>query len=168
MEDLKNKAIRLVEETVEQLNRMYGTDMKMPEIRFVDLGSDIAGTAQCSLHTVNFHPGFMKHPDFWDKTKAATIQHEVAHLFVHKFFRNAKQHHGPEFRRVMASLGANGSTYHRMGKVETKKRTRTVTRHEYGCGCEGAVHKVTTTIHNRIIAGRGRICCACKQRIYKL
>lgn len=43
-----------------------------------------------------------------------TIAHELAHHIVGALYPMAKQAHGIEFRQVMHSIGASGSTYHAM------------------------------------------------------
>lgn len=165
MEELKAQAIKRVEEAVAKLNRIYKKEMPVPTIVFADLGARVAGTANHVKHQVTFHPAFMKKSEFWDLKGAATVEHEVAHLFTHVVYPDHKQAHGPEFRRIMSVLHANGSTYHSMGRVETTKRTRTVKRFEYKCSCR--THQVSSTIHNRIQKGSPMkyICKDCKTTI---
>lgn len=39
------------------------------------------------------------------------VGHEVAHLITSILYPDAKQHHGPEFRKIMSRLGLLGKTY---------------------------------------------------------
>jgi len=48
------------------------------------------------------------------KDLETTIAHELAHHIAHCIWPQCKQWHGPEFRSVMAAIGYDGSTYHRM------------------------------------------------------
>lgn len=41
-----------------------------------------------------------------------TVAHEYAHIVTNVIFPNAKQAHGPEFKRVMNFLGVEPNTYH--------------------------------------------------------
>lgn len=154
----KDQVIAKVHQVVDQLNRMLKTSIEYPKVSFEDLGPRTAGVARIRRHEVVFHPAYMSHEHF----EKETITHEVVHLFVPKVFPNFKQHHGPEFRRLMNAMGCTGNTYHNMGRVETTKRTRVVSRFEYVCGCEGKVFQISATIHNRIKAGQKRCCPTCK------
>lgn len=164
MEDLKQKAIKRVEEVVAKLNKIYKREMTVPEIVFEDIGSRTAGTANAKKHRVTFHPEYMKKAEFWDTKGAAVIEHEVSHLFTSLVFPNHKQAHGPEFRTIMSALHANGSTRHTMGTVETTKRTRVVQTFRYICMCRNDI-QVSSIRHNRIQTGTKYYCKQCKQPI---
>jgi len=62
-----------------------------------------------------------------------TIPHECVHLIVSKIYPKAKQAHGPEFKEVMVSIGANPSTYHKMNVSVAINKPM----HHYTCACEG-------------------------------
>lgn len=67
--------------------------------------------------------------EFREQVINRTVAHEVCHLYVARYYKNAKQHHGPEFRYLMRVLGCDPSTRHSMQlsteAQESIKKTRT-------------------------------------------
>lgn len=88
-----------------------------------------------------------------------TIIHEVAHIVTFKVFPNAKQNHGPEFKRVMRMLGADNPTRCHSYDVSGLKRYNTVKRFEYVCEA-GCVHSLSVRRHNSIVNDGKRYRCA--------
>lgn len=79
-----------------------------------------------------------------------TIAHEIAHGIVLRYYPNAKQHHGKEFRMVMNRVfGMDGRATQCHTNIEMKpKRAVTKTRHLYTCKCDRDI-KLTTTQHEK-------------------
>lgn len=100
----------------------------------------------------------------FDEFMVTTIPHEVAHLLTRQFYPEAKQAHGPEFRKVCDRLGYPdaGKTYAKydITSVISKKPT---TLYVYECmhGC--MTFKLSALIHKRISTeGQIRGCGECK------
>lgn len=92
---------------------------------------------------------------------SVTIPHEVAHLLTWMLHPNAKQNHGPEFKKILSQLSSNTSTYHSMDvSVATGKP-----RFRYVCCCPSRVHFISSLIHKKMSSGQARFCGACKERI---
>lgn len=85
---------------------------------------------------------------------AETVAHEVCHHYVWHYFPNAKQHHGPEFRRLMRMLGFSGDTKHTM-RMPTDSgvsiKSRKVTRYVYVVA--GNSVNLTSQQHKKLTAG---------------
>lgn len=105
-----------------------------------------------------------RHPEEFLKR---TCPHEVAHLLQYKKNPNAKPH-GREWDFFCRLL--TGSTMPRCHTYDVTgiKRTRNVKRFQYVCNCENRTHKVSTTIHKRIEAGRIYTCKSCGSDIRRL
>ena len=95
-----------------------------------------------------------------------TVPHECSHLL--QFMRNPRSKpHGHEwdfFCRVLT-----GSTMPRCHSYDTEGlvRRRNVKRYDYACDC-GTSHKVSATVHNRIINGKNYTCIDCGSRIRQI
>ena len=91
-----------------------------------------------------------------------TCGHEIAHLLQFMKNPNSKPH-GHEWDFFCKVL--TGSTMPRCHSYDTTglKRTKTVKRYQYSCGCRN--HQISTTIHNRIMGGRKYFCKNCKELI---
>jgi len=91
-----------------------------------------------------------------------TVPHEVAHIYVGAYYKNAKQVHGPEFRHVMRQIGVDPSTHHSMKRPEGLGRS--MTKFVYTCPC----HKeffLSPRLHKGIQDGNTRYCKSCKKDI---
>jgi SprT protein len=85
-----------------------------------------------------------------------TVPHEVAHYIVHEVhdLRRVKPH-GREWRVLMAAFGADpGVTFNLDLDGIPRRRQRT---HLYRCLCRS--HAVSSTRHNRALAGKGSYRC---------
>ena len=107
----------------------------LPKVEFsvelADLKSGVAGDANFYFKRVRISKDYLK--EHTKEILDTTVPHEVCHIYVAKYFPFAKQAHGPEFRRMMAKLGCDGSTRHSMARpaAQGPRRTKTVTRHIY-------------------------------------
>ena len=125
----------------------------MPEVGFFSK-SGVAGKAWYSLHKVEFNEILaLENPDTFE----TTIGHEIAHLVTNQLYPNAKQHHGPEFKHVMETLGYDPRTYHSydVASVTTK---RVKTRYEYVCNSCGKDYQVAGPTHKKIQSIGGYKC----------
>ena len=93
-----------------------------------------------------------------------TIPHEVAHLLTKQFHPNAKQGHGPEFRKVCEEIGypEAGRTHHSYDLSSVvEKKTKTLYVYECIHGCYS--YKFSALIHKRISTeGQIRGCGECR------
>lgn len=114
--------------------------------------------------TLMFQLDFM---DAYPEDALDTIRHEVAHYiqFEYYSYRGYKiQPHGWEWQYVMRNvMGMEPKRCHSYDTSVTKVKRQV--RHEYSCKC-GLKHDVSTTIHNKILKGKGRICSRCRGRLY--
>lgn len=144
-----------VVELCELADKIFGTKL----FGNVSVGFFSKGTAAGLAYTngrVEFNEVLMeRHPEEFD----TTIIHEVAHIVTFKVFPNAKQNHGPEFKRVMRMLGADNPTRCHSYDVSGLKRYNTVKRFEYVCEA-GCVHSLTIHRHKTIESGKVRCRCA--------
>lgn len=162
MEDLKVEAIHRIEAAVNKLNRIWNRRVTMPEVAFIDGNYSVAGTANYRQHKIEINTKFLTHEKFFDYSQGGeTCEHEVAHLFTKILFPNAKQAHGPEFRRVMNSLGLTGRTRHSM-HLEDAPVKQTF---EYKCGCRTI--QLSKIRHGKIQRGAKYYCLDCKGIIQK-
>lgn len=92
-----------------------------------------------------------------------TIPHEVAHLVVNELYPKAKQNHGPEFRLVMETYGADPKTYHSYNTDSVRKPKKLFV---YTCACDGNLFKLSTRLHNSIEGSKQiRGCRTCRTQL---
>jgi len=96
-----------------------------------------------------------------------TIPHELAHLVVEILYPDAKQAHGPEFRRLMAFWGFDSSTRIKYDREAAGIEIRKQPLYVYECACETQtnIFKFSSTIHKRIEQGDHRRCRSCHERV---
>ncbi len=144
-----------VVELCELADKIFGTKL----VGNISVGFFSKGTAAgLAYHNgrVEFNEVLMgRHPEEFD----STIIHEVAHIVTFKVFPNAKQNHGPEFKRVMKMLGAENPTSYHSYDVSGLKRYNVVKRFEYVCEA-GCVHSLSVRRHNSIVNDGKRYRCA--------
>jgi predicted SprT family Zn-dependent metalloprotease len=76
----------------------------------LDVG--VAGCYWVDTETVTISVDYYYHnPDFCLNT---AIPHEMAHLYVNKYFPNATDDHGPEFCKLMTDLGLAADATHNL------------------------------------------------------
>jgi len=81
---------------------------------------------------LEFNEEYFAHPG--DLPFAEIVAHEVAHLYQYKYFPNAKQGHGVEFRSLMRKLGFAGKAKVAVtgqAAMVSKVKAKTKTRHVY-------------------------------------
>jgi len=88
---------------------------------------------------------------------AQTLPHEVAHWVVFRWRPRAAPH-GPEWRQVMAWLGAPARRCHEFDVA--RAQVRTMASHPYVCACR--IHEVGAIRHQRIQHGMTYRCRVCR------
>lgn len=130
---------RTVVEVIKNANATFKTQMPEPYIAFYTKGR-AAGKAWWVENKLEFNEVLAKENSEAFKN---TIIHEVAHLVTHRVFPNAKQAHGPEFKKVMRRLGGVANTYHTYDVSTVISRKKKV-RYEVKCTCQS--HWVTKRV----------------------
>jgi len=149
----------LVQKYTKKVQDKY-PEFKEPIVTFFNTTAK-AGVAQCSTHTVSFNTVLAAENSTEFEN---TISHEIAHLVTRMLYPNAKQHHGPEFKRVHQWLGGTGETYHTYDTSSVKK-TRNVTTYKYTCNC--TTYEISAKRHD-LIRNKGKQykCTKCSCRLY--
>lgn len=125
----------------------------MPAVSFFSKSS-VAGKAWYRDHRVEFNEILaLENTETFD----TTIAHELAHLITDQLYPQAKQHHGPEFRHVMNTLGYDARTYHTYD-VSSVATRRVKTRYLYLCSSCGSILEIAGPTHKKITAGISYIC----------
>ena len=114
----------------------------------------IAGRASLRDNVVQISEDYIR--EFEDDIINVTVPHEVCHLYVRKYFPKAKQHHGPEFRRLMRYLGLEGNTYHNMQLQSVPNNRRVKTRFIYNVYGSDERIALTKKQHEQAINGNCR------------
>lgn len=98
----------------------------------------------------------------YDAFLAETIPHEVGHILTAMFYPNAKQSHGPEFRKMCAAIGypSAGRTYNDYSVASVKEGFL------YGCQCKGKRFVFSPILHKRMFEGQRRTCNTCEQYVW--
>lgn len=122
------------------------------DIEIGKLGRGVAGTAYIKAGKIVISADYLR--EFPDRIVDVTVPHEICHLYVSKYHPKAKQHHGPEFKQIMRSIGLAGDTYHKM-KLENGpvKQRRLKTRYIYTTGITGKEVKLTSQQHQKALNG---------------
>lgn len=142
----------------------------IPEIEFKIKGTT-AGRAGLNFYngtgSVDYNVDLMK--DNFDEFMDSTVPHEVAHyccmILYGQLRRGSKNdYHGSKWKGLMRFFGADPERCHSYD-VSKVKRTRTIRRWEYACGCN-TEHQLSTVRHNKIQRGyKSYICKHCRETI---
>lgn len=161
------EVIQKVKDLVEFYNQKFCIALKNPKVEFHDdlktFGHYYIYADKISYSRIAME--YMKE-DFMD-----VVIHEVAHKVTIHLFPDAKQMHGPQFKMVARLAGGSGSTYVDQKLIPKSLTTviessgRKTRKFEYSCSCN-TKHLVSTVTHNRIQAGKKKLCCvSCRSRI---
>ncbi len=138
----------------EDVCRVYNIKNKtIPSVEFFSKSS-VAGKAFYQEHKLQFNEilALENSQEFM-----TTVAHEIAHLITHQAYPDAKQHHGPEFRSVMKTIGYDPRTYHTYN-VDSVTTKRVKIRYEYVCLVCGKSYEVAKPTHAKIQAGASHRC----------
>ena len=121
-----------------------------------DLRGTTAGMFRASGRNreIRYNPWiFAKH---WEVNLADTVPHEVAHYIVHEVYgpRGVKPH-GEEWQALMHYFGADPQVTFKLDLEGVPQRRQR--KHPYRCHCRE--HQVSSTRHNRMVAGSGTYLC---------
>jgi len=108
----------------------------------------VAGNACFSKKSIKISEDYLK--QFPDDTINDTIPHEMCHIYQKQYFPNAKQNHGPQWKRLMIFLGLSPSTYHTLKLAGVERPTKTKKRFIYLSEKTQTEIKVTSQKHYKI------------------
>lgn len=127
---------------------------------------------------IDFNLNYFRFPE--DIPFAQLVAHEVAHLYQFKYFPQARQGHGREFRMIMKYLGFSGNAKVAVtgeakaynATVATPRKPKTKTRHVYVTLVSNREVFLTTQQHRKqqdalSITGRGRYTSKGEHLVYK-
>ena len=131
------------------------------DIEVMSLPRGVCGMANATLGCIRISSDYLN--EFEDQVIAMNVPHEVCHLYVKKYFKDAKHQHGKEFRMLMTRLGADPSTRHQMVLKNAEMNRRLVTRYVYET--ENSREIVHLTKHQHSLALRGAMFMAKNEKI---
>ncbi len=151
------QVIKKLDECLARASRAFNCVFPVPTLEWKDMGR-LAGYATYATHNIKLSPTlFGQNPE---KFLNVTVPHELAHLLTKILYPKAKQHHGPEFRKVCRALGMTDvSTYHQYD-VSSVARGQVF---RYVCSCRK--FQFGKVRHERAQKGRGYTCLRCKKNI---
>jgi predicted SprT family Zn-dependent metalloprotease len=125
------------------------------DIELNRLSPGIAGCAKIYQNKIMLSIDYLR--EHFEEIINQTLPHEICHIYVTKYFPEAKQHHGKEFRMLMNCLGLEGKTYHNMVLKDSPNKTRrTKTRYVYVAENSGQKYMLTPMQHNKQLSGRSK------------
>lgn len=138
------------EEIVQKLEKAGFPRVKV-KLKFDKLNPRVAGTASGKGNVITINTLYLK--DHLYEVSDQTLAHEICHIYQFKYFPDAKQAHGPEWKSIMRSIGYRPETYHQMSVPEQKPRQkRKKVRYVYTNGVKKCY--VTKQQHEKLTSGR--------------
>lgn len=155
---LQRQAIQATCRSIALAQTHYRIHITPPQLRF-DLRGRTAGMVVFYRGGV---PATIRYNDqLLQEHKQAFIQqtvpHEVAHLIARNLFGTRIKPHGPEWRAIMALLGAEPSRCHNFSTEHI--RARSMKRFLYRCDCRE--YWLSAIRHHRNLRGTTYLCRAC-------
>lgn len=150
--DLLQAAKRRIEEVYEIAEKVYQTKFTRPFISF-QLKGRRAGIAYPSRNEIKLNRDLLLQNG--EKFILDTPGHEAAHLLSHTLYGPFIRSHGPEWQRVMITIGQEPTRCHDF---------QIITKHKYVCKC--SEYFLSTTRHNRYLSGKAFYSCKkCNSRL---
>ncbi len=160
--EVHERAVKIVKDTLAFAKTIWPNHAH----KFSDLlvtwevkGARVAGLAYIGRNKVGFNPDYIGQSDFW----ITTVKHEVAHHIQKWVYPNARQAHGPEFRRIMQVLGAPDRSRHSMTteRLESLREKKLENSFDYYCPHCNKELSVSPVVHRRIQSGSHRYHISC-------
>jgi SprT protein len=151
----RERVCRRTETCIDRAGRAYGRRFAPIPVHF-DLKGRAAGMyrVDAGARRIRYNPYLFA--KYFEDNLAVTVPHEVAHYVVDMLYGLRRvRAHGPEWREVMAVLGANPRVtcdYDLDGVPQRRQR-----RHPYACDCRR--HLITTRRRNAIERKKARYQC---------
>jgi len=146
----------------EETGRFIDLAQELLERRFepVPIHFDLRGNA-AGMFKVNRRERWIRYnpwlfAKYFNENLQGTVPHEVAHYIVHEVYGSRRvKPHGVEWQALMDAFGADPEVTFRLDMEGIPRRRQR--SHPYRCPCRE--HEISTTRHNRVLAGRGEYCC---------
>lgn len=136
-----------MEEAFKIADKFYSKSFERPKTVIFKRSGTCGGYANWGTQEIMFQLDFAENVGV---EYIQTIKHEVAHYIQDQLYKGSKAH-GREWKFIMRYvMGLAPDRCHHYDTSVTKSKTQT--RHTYGCGC-GKTFKLSTTMHNRIQKG---------------
>ena len=153
--DQQQQVITRVDDLLLQCERKFNQSFQSIDVRF-DLTGRTSGMYVVRHRLQYFRFNGYIFAKYFEDGLATTVPHEVAHYVSDVLFgiRNIRPH-GKEWQSIMHALGVEPTVtgdYDLTG-VPTKRQRR----FDYACGC--MTHRLSTTRHNKVLAGKACYCC---------
>lgn len=146
-DELHQKIINKVKETVDKINGHYHLGMKVPPV-YYDVSGTTAGIAKSASMSIHLNPKLLLQN--LDDSINNTVPHEVCHLGVFQKARNANKPfpkaHGAEWKLMMWVVGASANNTHSYDVEDVRKLP---IQYEYQCACPQPTVMNQAT-HNKI------------------
>jgi SprT protein len=156
--------VNLVQELMAIVNDKFNSNIITPEVRFHRSNnkmknSKALGLAARNCSYVSFN---MDYAESYPEDFHLTVRHEISHIVQFSLFPNAKQAHGPQFRKICVFLGGTGATKSTYATVDTSFDPKRYVM--YKCGCRK--HTISKIRHSKIVKGTQTYSCRyCRTKI---
>ncbi|NOY71048.1 MAG: metallopeptidase (SprT family) [Gammaproteobacteria bacterium] len=158
----QQQVIERTSELLQQCQHRFGRAFKPIDVRF-DLRGRSSGmyVLKHKQRYLRFNPFIFA--KYFNDSLATTVPHEVAHYVSDILFgiKNIRPH-GKEWQAIMHKLGVepNVTGNYDLSGIPIKQQ------HRFSYVCDCMTHQLTTTRHNKIIAGKARYFCQkCDQQL---
>ncbi len=158
----QQQVIERTSELLQQCQHHFGRAFKPIDARF-DLRGRSSGmyVLKNKQRYLRFNPFIFA--KYFDDSLATTVPHEVAHYVSDILFgiKNIRPH-GKEWQTIMHKLGVEPKVTgnYDLSGIPIKQQ------HRFSYACDCMTHQLTTTRHNKIIAGKARYFCQkCDQQL---
>ncbi|HEC13369.1 MAG TPA: metallopeptidase (SprT family) [Acidiferrobacteraceae bacterium] len=149
----KDQQQQVVDSTVQYIHR--ASELLQRQFKPVPIQFDLRGRTAGMYRVVGRRRCIRYNPylfaKYFPENLVATVPHEVAHYIIHQVYGLGRvRPHGPEWKALMADLGADARVTCSFDLTGIPVRTQR--RHDYQCACR--THPLSTRRHNQIVANR--------------
>jgi SprT protein len=163
--ELKSEVIEAIENYVTLGNKLFATQMRMPNADF-SLRGRVGGIYSSKTHSIGVNMVLLAEniQDYLSQI----IPHEVAHAFQRHiygsvYYGKRVMPHGNEWKRIMIKFGKDPKRCHNYDTENAKVR-KVARDYEYVCDCR--THHLTALMHKKIsVQHKNYKCLKCKTRI---
>jgi SprT protein len=163
--ELKSEVIEAIENYVTLGNKLFATQMRMPNADF-SLRGRVGGIYSSKTHSIGVNMVLLA--ENTQDYLSQTIPHEVAHAFQRHiygsvYYGKRVMPHGNEWKRIMIKFGKDPKRCHSYDTQNAQVR-RVSRDYEYVCNC--GTHNVTALLHKRMqIENKKYRCRKCNTRL---
>ena len=154
-----------VQECTRMFEEYFGVEINKQVVALFNLKGKTAGYANYTRRYIRVNVDILL--KYGDTFINEVIPHEMAHIFTDYCYEvgiynlhKAPSAHGVQWRNMMRILGIDSPKRCHTFECQPAKKMR---RWAYNCDC--TVHSISTTLHNRMQKGQGRICANCRTKL---